>query len=320
MDIFYPFEWLSEFVTFGWLGLEQHTPLGEAVAFFVYDVPKILVMLAVIVFLVAIVRSFFPASRARQLLAGRKLYAGNVGAAGLGVVTPFCSCSAVPMFIGFVEAGVPLGVTFSFLLASPMVNELAIGLLIPVFGWKVTLAYVLSGLGVSILGGIIIGKLGLERYVEEYVYAVKVGDIAEETLTWPDRLKGARDYVAEIVGKVWPWVIVAIAIGAGMHGYLPADFLARWAGEGNPFAVLVAVAVGVPLYGNAASAVPIAGVLADKGVQVGTVLAFMMAVTALSVPEMIILRKVIKPQLIATFVGISATTIVGVGFAFNVFL
>lgn len=320
MDIFYPFEWFSELVTFTWLGLEPGTPLGEAVAFFVYDVPKILVMLAVIIFIVALIRSYFPASRAREVLGGRRLYAGNVAAAGLGVVTPFCSCSAVPMFIGFVEAGVPLGVTFSFLIASPMVNELAIGLLIPVFGWKVTLAYVLSGLSIAIVSGIVIGKLGLERHVEEYVYAIKVGTTAEETLTWPQRVAHARDYVGEIVGKVWLWVVIAIAIGAGMHGYLPADFLARWAGEGNPFAVLVAVAVGVPLYGNAASAVPIAGVLADKGVQVGTVLAFMMAVTALSVPEMIILRKVIKPTLIAVFVGISAVTIVVVGYAFNAFL
>lgn len=318
--IFYPFEWFSRLVAFGLLGLEEGSPLGEAVAFFVYDVPKILVLLATIVFVVAVVRSFFPPERTRRYLSGSRLYGGNVAAAGLGVLTPFCSCSAVPLFIGFVESGVPLGVTFSFLIASPMVNEVALVLLLGMFGWRIALLYAAAGLTVAIVGGIVIGKLGLEGEVEEYVYSIKVGSSAEERLTWHDRFAYARGYVAEIVGKVWPWVVGAIAVGAAMHGYVPDEFLARWAGSGNPFAVPLAVAMGVPLYSNAAGVIPLTSVLVDKGVQMGTVLAFMMAVTALSVPEMIILRKVIKPKLIAIFVGICAVTITAVGYLFNAVL
>ncbi len=320
VDIFYPFEWFSSLVTFTWLGLEKGTPLGDAVAFFVYDVPKILVMLAVIVFAVAIIRSFFPPEKTKRFLSHSRLYAGNVAAAGLGVLTPFCSCSAVPLFIGFVESGVPLGVTFSFLIASPMVNEVALILLLGLFGWKIAALYAAAGLAVAIVGGIVIGKLGLEGEVEEYVYQIKVGEADVPDLTWSDRASYARGYVAEIVGKVWLYVVVAIGIGAVMHGFLPDDLLARWAGPGNPFAVPVAVALGVPLYSNAAGAIPIASVLTDKGVQMGTVLAFMMAVTALSVPELIILRKVIKPKLIGIFVGICSVTIIAVGYLFNAVL
>ena len=320
MDIFYPLEWLANWLTFDLIGLTPESHLGEAVAFFLYDVPKILLMLAVIVFAVAIIRSFFPPEKTKGYLSHSRLYIGNVLAAMLGVVTPFCSCSAVPLFIGFVEAGVPLGVTFSFLIASPMVNEVALILLLGLFGWKIALLYLVAGLSVAIVGGIIIGKLGLEHLVEEYVYEISVGNKPIEELTWPDRFAYARGYVGEIVGKVWPYVIGGIAIGGFMHGYLPEDFLLQYAGPGNPLAVPIAVLLGVPLYSNAAGVIPIVSVLMDKGMAMGTVLAFMMAVVALSVPELIILRKVIKPKLIAIFVGINTITIIAVGYLFNAVL
>lgn len=320
MDIFYPLQWLAERATFDLIGLSPDSALGQSVAFFLYDVPKILLLLAVIVFAVAIVRSFFPPERTKGFLSHSRLYVGNALAALLGVVTPFCSCSAVPLFIGFVEAGVPLGVTFSFLIASPMVNEVALVLLLGLFGWKIAAIYLFAGLSVAIVGGIIIGKLHLEHLVEEYVYQIKVGEKPAEEMTWADRTTYARGYVAEIVGKVWPYVLGGIAIGAGMHGYLPDDFLVRWAGPGNPFAVPIAVLIGVPLYSNAAGVIPIVAVLTDKGMQMGTVLAFMMAVVALSTPEMIILRKVIKLKLIAIFIAINTVTIIGVGYLFNAVL
>jgi uncharacterized membrane protein YraQ (UPF0718 family) len=317
MDPFAPLAALSEWLTYEVIGLEEGSALGESVAFFLYDVPKILIMLAVIVFVVAIIRTYFPPERTKKMLSHTRLYIGNVLAALLGVVTPFCSCSAVPLFIGFVEAGIPLGVTFSFLIASPMVNEVALVLLWGMFGWEIALIYLVAGLTVAIVAGIVIGKLGLEDQVEEYVYQIKVGDTEAAKMVWSDRIDYAKAYVKEIVGKVWPWVVVAIAIGAVMHGYLPDDFLARVAGEGNPLAVPLAVVVGIPLYSSAAAVIPIVSVLVDKGVQMGTVLAFMMAVTALSVPELIILRRVLKPRLIGIFVGIMAVAIIAVGYLFN---
>lgn len=320
MDIFAPLEALADWLTYDVIGLAHGSPAGESLAFFLYDVPKILLLLAVVIFAVAIVRSYFPPERTKRFLSHGRLYTGNVAAAGLGVVTPFCSCSAVPLFIGFVEAGVPLGVTFSFLVASPMVNEVAVVLLFGLFGWKIAALYLVSGLTVAIASGIIIGKLGLEHLVEEYVWEIQVGagDIAEQT--WRDRLVYARGYVGEIVGKVWPYVVAGIAVGALMHGFVPEDFLTRVAGPGNPLAVPAAVLVGVPLYGNAAGVVPIVAVLTEKGMAMGTVLAFMMAVVALSLPEMIILRKVLKPKLIGIFVGINAVAIVAIGYLFNAVL
>jgi len=317
MDPFKPLEWLAHWLTFDVIGLAKESALGEAVAFFLYDVPKILILLTVIVFAVAIVRSYFPPERTRKYLSHTRLYLGNVAAAGFGVVTPFCSCSAVPLFIGFVESGVPLGVTFSFLIASPMVNEVALILLLGLFGWKIAGLYLVSGLAVAIVGGILIGKLGLEHLVEEYVYQMHVGEQEAAEQTWSDRMKYANGYVREIVGKVWPYVVAGIAIGGFMHGYIPDDFLIRYAGPDNPLAVPVAVALGVPLYSNAAGVIPIVSVLMDKGMAMGTVLAFMMAVVALSLPEMIILRKVIKPKLIAIFIAINTATIIIVGYLFN---
>jgi uncharacterized membrane protein YraQ (UPF0718 family) len=286
--------------------------------FFLYDVPKVLILLAVVIFFVAIIRSFFPPERTRKYLLHSRLYAGNVLAASLGIVTPFCSCSAVPLFIGFVESGVPLGVTFSFLVASPMINEVAIILLGGMFGWKIAAIYIVSGLSIAIVSGIIIGKLGLESWVEDYVYEIRMGEAAEiPEQTWPERISYARSYAKEIVGKVWPYVVGGIGVGALMHGYIPDDFLATYANAGNPLAVPLAVLVGIPLYSSAAGVVPLIGVLTQKGVAIGTSLAFMMAVVGLSLPEAIILRKVLKPKLIAVYFGVNAIGIVTIGYLFN---
>jgi uncharacterized membrane protein YraQ (UPF0718 family) len=317
MDIFAPLQWLSDRVTYDLIGLDPASRLGAAVNFFLYDVPKILILLSVIVFVVAIIRSFFPPERTRKYLSYSREYVGNVLAAALGVVTPFCSCSAVPLFVGFVESGVPLGVTFSFLIASPMVNEVALVLLLGMFGLKIAGLYLVSGLTVAIVGGIVLGRLRLDGEIEEYVRQIRVGEAEVPAMSWPERVRYARGYVRDIVSKVGPFVVAGIAVGGFMHGYIPADALAKYAGTGNPFAVPVAVGMGIPLYSNAAGVIPIVSVLVDKGVAMGTVLAFMMAVTALSVPEFVILRKVMKPKLIAVFIGINFVTITFTGYLFN---
>lgn len=309
---------ISQYIVYTLLGLERSSKLGTALDFFLYDTAKILILLLVIIFLISFVRSFFPPEKTRKLLARKGEFAGNILAALLGVATPFCSCSAVPLFIGFVEGGVPLGVTFSFLISSPMVNEVAVVLLFGLFGWKITAIYIGTGLCVAIIGGFIIGKLKLERWVQEYVYQMHLG---EADLGYPqvfkERLEYAKTTTKEILGKIWPWVIGAIAIGALIHGYVPEDFLVRYAGAGNWYAVPLAVLLGVPLYSNAAGVIPIIYTLMSKGITLGTALAFMMAVTALSLPEMIILRQVLKAKLLVIFVGIMAVTIIGVGYLFN---
>jgi hypothetical protein len=318
MDPFYPLQLLSDWITYSVLGLSATSKLGASVDFFLFDVPKVLILLAVVIFFVAIIRSFFPPEKTRKLLSHSRLYGGNIAAAVLGIVTPFCSCSAVPLFIGFVESGVPLGVTFSFLVASPMINEIAVILLLGMFGWQIAALYVASGLLIAITFGIVIGKLGLESWVEDYVYEIRMGEAGKlPEQSWRERLTYAVGYVKEIVGKVWPYVVVGIGIGAVMHGYVPNDFLVKYAGPGNPLAVPLAVLVGVPLYSNAAGVVPIVGVLIAKGVSIGTALAFMMAVVGLSLPEAIILRKVLKPKLIALYFGINAVGIVAIGYLFN---
>lgn len=304
-------------LTYSVLRLSPDTRFGSAVNFFIYDTVKVLFLLSVIIFFVAIIRSFFPPEKTKKILARGNEYVGNVLAALLGIVTPFCSCSAVPLFIGFVESGVPLGVTFSFLISSPMVNEVALILLWGLFGWKIALLYIASGVTVAIVAGIIIGRLHLEKWVEDYVWQIQVGGAEVPNLAWRERLAYARGYVKEIVGKVWLYVIFGIGVGAFIHGYAPANFLLRVAGKGNPLAVPVAVLIGVPLYSNAAGTIPIVKALIEKGMAMGTALAFMMAVTALSLPEGIILRKVLKPKLLAIYFGIGTLTIIATGYLFN---
>ncbi len=305
------------------LGLSRATHFGEAVHFFLYDTPKVLLLLTGIVFLMGVVQTFFAPERTRALLSGRRLGAGNAMAASLGIVTPFCSCSAVPLFIGFLSAGVPLGVTFSFLIAAPMVNEVALALLFGLFGWKVAALYLGLGLLVAIVAGLVIGKLKMERHLEDWVRAIHAGEAAAHTgerLFWVQRFEAGRDHVREIVAKVWPYVLAGIALGAGIHGYVPQDFMASIMGRDAWWAVPAAVLLGVPMYTNAAGIIPIVEALIGKGAALGTVLAFMMAVIALSAPEMIILRKVLKPRLIITFAGVVACGILLVGYVFNLVL
>jgi uncharacterized membrane protein YraQ (UPF0718 family) len=292
--------------------------LSEAVRFFVYEVPKVLLLLVIVVFAVGIIRTFFSPERTRRLLAGRSLLAGNVMAAGLGVVTPFCSCSAVPLFIGFVESGIPLGVTFSFLIAAPMINEVALVLLWGMFGWQTALLYAGTGLTIAIVSGFVIGKLGVERFVEEWVLAFHAADHQEDTpVSSEERVRQGFQSVHEIVGKVWPYVVAGIAVGAAVHGYVPENFLAGIMGKSAWWAVPVSVLIGIPLYSNAAGIIPIVHALLEKGASLGTTLAFMMAVIGLSLPEVIILRKVIKLPLIAIFVGVVGSGILVVGYLFN---
>jgi len=313
---------LSAFLTYRVLGLAPGTRLASAVEFFLYDVPKVLLLLVGVVFVVAIVRSFFTPERTRALLAGRRETAGNALASLLGVVTPFCSCSAVPLFIGFVTAGVPLGVTFSFLVAAPMVNEVALALLFGLFGWKVAGLYLATGLLVAFVSGWVIGRLKLERLVEPWVYAVRGPGTAaaEERIGWARRLEIGREEVREIVGKVWPFVLAGIAVGAGIHGWVPENFMASVMGKGAWWSVPLAVLVGIPMYSNAAGILPVVQALLGKGAALGTALAFMMAVIALSLPEMVILRKVLTPRLIGVFVAVVGTGILLVGFLFNAVL
>lgn len=297
----------------GWQGR-----VGAAVHFFLYDTGKILLLLAAVVFGAAVLRSFVSPERTRALLGGRRQGLGNLAAAGLGVATPFCSCSAVPLFIGFVSAGVPLGITMSFLIASPMVNEVAVVLLWGTFGWRVAVAYMGFGLAIAVAAGLVIGRLGLERWVEPFVFEVKPVVSAEGVRPgWDDRLRAGRSEVRSILGRVWPFLVVAIAVGAAIHGWVPQDFFVRYAGPDNPFAVPVAALLGVPLYSNAAGVIPLIEALHAKGLALGTVLTFTMAVVALSLPEMILLRRVLRPRLLGTFVAVVAAGIIGVGYLFN---
>jgi uncharacterized protein len=310
---------VSEFLTFRVLPLVPGTHLGQSIAFFLYEVPKVLLLLLVVVFAVGIVRSFFTPERTRAILAGKRESAGNVLAALLGVVTPFCSCSAVPLFIGFVEVGIPLGVTLSFLISAPMVNEVALVLLFGLFGWKVAGLYLATGLSIAILSGFVLGRLKLERWVEPWVYeAMRVApDQPAEHLGLAGRVERGLEAVREVVGKVWPYVVAGIAVGAGIHGYVPEGFLSGMMGKSAWWSLPAAVALGVPMYSNAAGIIPIVQALLEKGAALGTVLAFMMAVIGLSLPEMVILRKVLRPKLIATFVGVVASGILVVGYVFN---
>ncbi len=299
--------------------VDPESHLGEAISFFAYDTPKVLMLLTLVVFGMGVVRSFFSAEKTRAVLAGKREGVGNVLAASLGVVTPFCSCSAVPMFIGFVSAGVPLGVTFSFLISAPMVNEVALELLFGLVGWKVALTYLVFGLAVAIVSGWVIGRLHLEHWLEDWVRNIRSGaaDLPPEDLTVVDRIKAGIEAVKEIVGNVWPWIIAGIAAGAFIHGYVPADLLASIMGRDAWWSVPVVVLIGIPMYSNAAGIIPVVTALLAKGAALGTVLAFMMSVIGLSLPEIIILRKVLSVKLIAVFVGVVGTGILAVGFLFN---
>ncbi len=309
---------VSIWLTYHLLHMPKASHLGSAVEFFLFEVPKVLMLLVLVVFGVGIVRSYFTPERTRRILAGRRESVGNVLAALLGIVTPFCSCSAVPLFIGFVTAGVPLGVTFSFLISAPMVNEIALVLLLGMFGWKVAGLYLGTGLLIAIIAGWVIGRMHLEKHVEEWVYQMPVGQAAgEESLDWSGRVQYGVAAVREIVGKVWLYVVLGIAVGAGIHGYVPTDALAGLMGKSAWWSVPLSVLLGVPMYSNAAGIIPIVKALLEKGAALGTVLAFMMAVIGLSFPETIILRKVLKPRLIAAFIGVVAVGILVVGYVFN---
>ena len=310
---------IADFLVYDIFQLQAGKHLTESIWFFIYEVPKVMLLLVLIVFIVGVIRSWFSPEKTRKALEGKSLFAGNVMASGLGIVTPFCSCSAIPLFLGFVEAGIPIGVTFSFLIAAPLINEVALILLAGLFGWKVASIYVFTGLTIAIVSGFILEKLKLQRYVAEWVFKVKSNQpgYVEEELTFNERLQAGIDSVKEIVGKIWIYVLIGIAVGAGVHGYVPEDYLARIMGEGSWYAVPLAIMLGIPLYSNAAGIIPIVAVLMEKGVTLGTALAFMMSVIGLSLPEIIILKKVLKWQLIVIFIVVVATGITMVGFLFN---
>jgi len=314
------FNWLDNLVTKlveGAFKLDAAAGVGSSVHFFIYDVIKILILLSFMIFLISFIRSYFSPEKTKRILTHFGGAKANAMASVLGIVTPFCSCSSVPLFIGFVEAGIPLGVTFSFLITSPIVNEAAFAILLAAFGWKIAVIYVITGVLVGIFGGLIIGKLKMEKYVEEYVYKMQMKAVAEMESSLGDRLSYAWDQVKAIIKKIWLFLLIGIGIGAAIHGWAPADLLVKYAGPNNPFAVVVAVILGIPLYSNALGTIPIAEALIYKGVGLGTALSFMMAVTALSFPEMVLLRKVIKPKLIAAFIIITGIGIVLVGYLFN---
>ncbi len=310
----------AAWLTYRVAALERGSRIASALEFFVFESPKVLMLLVLVVFGVGIVRSFFTPENTRRILTGRRESAGNVLAALLGIVTPFCSCSAVPLFIGFVTAGVPLGVTFSFLISAPMVNEVAVVLLFGLLGWKVAVLYMATGVTIAIVSGWTIGRLHLEHHVEDWVFKTLAGDAiaSEKPLEWADRLEAGWQAMKDIVGKVWPYVLVGIAVGAGIHGYVPENFMASIMGKGAWWSVPLAVLIGIPMYSNAAGIIPVVQALLGKGAALGTVLAFMMAVIGLSLPETIILRRVLKPTLIAVFVGVVGTGILLVGYLFNI--
>ena len=301
------------------LNLDRSAHLTHAIRFFLYDTPKVFILLTVIVFVVGIIRSYFSPEKTRKALEGKPLFAGNVMAASLGILTPFCTCSAIPLFIGFVESGIPLGVTFSFLVAAPMINEVALVLLFGLFGWKTALLYASTGWLIAVFSGWVIGKLKVERFVEEWVYEIKAGDfqIEDSKVTFSDRIQAGHTAVVDIVSKVWIYIVAGISVGAAVHGYVPENFMASIMGKEVWWSVPLAVLVGVPLYSNAAGIIPILQALLEKGASLGTALAFMMSVIGLSLPEMIILKKVIKLPLIIIFVSVVATGIMIVGFLFN---
>ena len=321
MEIFYPVKLLADWLTYSIFSIIPKTLLAEAVNFFIYDTIKIFILLAVIIFIVSIIRSYLPPEKIRNILSHKGKYTGNVIASLLGIITPFCTCSAIPLFLGFIQAGVPLGTTFSFLVASPMINEVALVLLLGMFGWKIALIYIVSGLIISILSGMIIGKMKVEKLVEPFVYQNTIkGNTELPTMTNKERIIYAKDYTLDILQRVWLYILIGVGIGAWIHGYVPADFLAQYAGNDKWYAVPLAVLVGIPLYSNAAGVIPLVSALTEKGVAMGTTLAFMMAITALSLPEFMILKRVMKTKLILIFAGIVGTGIILTGYLFNIII
>ncbi len=321
MNIFYPVQLLADWLTYSVFNIIPNTTLASAANFFIYDTIKIFILLSVIIFIVSIIRSYLPPEKIRSILSRKNKIAGNIIASLLGIITPFCSCSAIPLFLGFIQAGVPLGITFSFLIASPMINEVALVLLLGMFGWKIALVYIISGLIISILSGIIIGKMKVENLVEPFVYQNTInGNIDLPIVTKKERAIYAKDYTLDILKKVWPYILIGIGIGAWIHGYVPADFLAKYAGSDRWYAVPLAVLIGIPLYSNAAGVIPLIGALTEKGVSMGTTLSFMMSITALSLPEFMILKKVMKAKLILIFAGIVGIGIMITGYLFNIII
>ena len=318
MSIFYPIQILADWLTYNVLGIDPGTLLSSSVNFFIFDTMKILILITVIIFIVSILRSYLPPERIRTILSRKNKYVGNILASLLGIITPFCSCSAIPLFLGFIQAGIPLGTTFSFLVASPMINEVALVLLLGLFGWKIALIYIITGLIISIFSGIVIGHLKVENLVEPFVYQNSVnGNIQLPSMTKRERINYALDYTVDILKKVWLYILIGIGLGAWIHGYLPSDFLVQYAGNDKWYAVPLAVLIGIPLYSNAAGVIPFVSVLTEKGVSMGTTLAFMMSVTALSLPEFMILKKVIKIKLIFIFAGVVSIGIIFTGYLFN---
>lgn len=321
--MFYYVQKFADWLVYQVLSIDPNSHLGSSLNFFIFDTIKIFILLFIIVYLITLLRSFFPPEKTRKILAKNKknTITGHILAALLGIVTPFCSCSAVPLFIGFVEAGIPLGVTFSFLIAAPMVNEIALGLLYGLFGFKIAIIYVVSGEVIAIISGIIIGKLKMEKHVESYVYEMQMNqDVSLPIQTFQMRLKDSLSFTFDLIKRIWIFVIIGIAIGGIMHGWVPAGALAKYAGENNPFSVFVAVIMGIPLYSNAAGIMPLVGELTRAGVSMGTALAFMMAVTGLSLPEGILLRKVLKPKLLAVFYAVVGIGIIFTGYLFQFIL
>lgn len=322
MSPFTIFDWLARWIVTGVLGMSLDSKFGASMQFFLYDVPKVMTLLLAISFVVGTLQTWLQPENVRRLLGGKRTLLGNILGAGIGIFTPFCSCSAVPLFIGFLKGGVPLGVTFSYLIAAPMVNEVAMALLWGLFGLKVTAIYVVFGVTLAILGGSAIGVLQLEKWVEPFIWDIQAGsmDDRSEAIPLRERIRAGWRSSREIFGSVWPYIVGGIAVGAGIHGYVPQDLIVRWAGPQNPFAVPIAVIIGVPLYANVAGVLPITEALVGKGLPLGTVLSFTMAVTALSLPEMVILRKVLRPRLLAVFIAVMTAGIIGVGYLFNALL
>jgi hypothetical protein len=320
--MFYPLQLLANWLTYSIFNITPQTLLASAVNFFIFDTLKIFILLFVIIFIVSFVRTYLPPEKVRLFLAKKNKLTGHILASLLGIITPFCSCSAVPLFLGFVEAGVPLGATFSFLIASPMNNEVAVVLLFSLFGWKITLLYILSGLIIAIVSGLVISRMKVEHLVADFVWhnKLKNNSISEIKMSQKERMIYAVNYSVDIFKKVWPYILVGVGVGAWIHGYVPADFLAQYAGADKWYAVPLATLIGIPLYSNAAGVIPLVSALTEKGVAIGTTLSFMMAVTALSLPEFMILKKVMKTKLIIIFTSVVGIGIILTGYLFNLIL